>query len=146
MGVAAGGSRRLMMAARPSRTLFTRSQIMATKKTSKKAGPAKAAAKKAPVKNTSAEKATTAKAKKPRSKSNGKLSAIDAAAKVLGETNEPMSTKQMIEAMAEKDYWKSPGGATPHATLYSAILREINAKGTDARFKKTERGKFTLTK
>jgi hypothetical protein len=117
---------------------------MATKKTAKKAATAKAAAKKAATRNTPAEKATTAKAKKARAKSNGKLSAIDAAAKVLGENKEPMSTKQMIEAMAEKGYWKSPGGATPHATLYSAILREINAKGNDARFKKTERGKFTL--
>jgi hypothetical protein len=51
----------------------------------------------------------------------------------------------MIEAMATKGYWKSPGGQTPHATLYSAILREINTKGKDARFKKVERGKFELT-
>jgi len=29
-------------------------------------------------------------------------------------------------------------------TVYSAILREISAKGKDARFKKTERGKFAL--
>ena len=53
-----------------------------------------------------------------------------------------MSTKQMIEAMAAKNYWTSPGGATPHATLYSASLREINTKGKEARFVKTERGKF----
>ncbi len=33
---------------------------------------------------------------------------------------------------------------TPHATLYSAILREIGTKGKGARFKKTERGKFAL--
>ncbi len=30
------------------------------------------------------------------------------------------------------------------STLYSAILREIGTKGQDARFKKTERGKFAL--
>ena len=30
------------------------------------------------------------------------------------------------------------------ATLFSAILRELKAKGKDARFKKTERGKFTV--
>jgi hypothetical protein len=40
----------------------------------------------------------------------------------------------------------SPKGATPAATLYSAILREMNAKGKDARFVKTERGKFGLAK
>ena len=75
---------------------------------------------------------------------NKKLSAIDAAAKVLAESSEPLNTKQMIEAMAAKGYWSSPGGKTPHATLYSAILREITAKGNEARFKKTERGHFTI--
>lgn len=44
--------------------------------------------------------------------------------------------------MAAKKLWSSPGGKTPASTLYSAILREINAKWKDARFKKTERGKF----
>ena len=55
-----------------------------------------------------------------------------------------MNCQEMIKAMADKRYWTSPGGQTPHATLYSAILREINVKGKDARFKKTERGKFVL--
>ena len=52
----------------------------------------------------------------------------------------------MIKAMAEKGYWTSPGGKTPAATLYSAILRELQTKGKDARFKKTERGKFAVGK
>jgi hypothetical protein len=52
----------------------------------------------------------------------------------------------MIKAMAEKGYWTSPGGKTPAATLYSAILRELQTKGNDARFKKTERGKFAVGK
>ena len=71
-----------------------------------------------------------------------KMSALDAAAKVLGEKKQPMTTGELIEAMEAKGYWKSPGGRTPAATLYSAIVREINTKGKDARFKKTERGKF----
>jgi hypothetical protein len=71
-----------------------------------------------------------------------KLSALDAAAKVLAESGQPMNTREMIEALAAKKLWTSPGGKTPHATLYSAILREINEKGKDARFVKTERGKF----
>src|SRR5262245_20762629 len=83
-------------------------------------------------------------AKKAAAKSDGKMSCLDAAAKVLGESTEPLTTKEMIEKMAAKKYWTSPGGKTPAATLYSAILREINAKGKDARFKKTERGHFTL--
>jgi hypothetical protein len=77
-----------------------------------------------------------------RPRPTGKLSALDAAAKVLAEANEPLNAKQMIEAMATKGLWTSPGGATPWATLYSAILREIQVKGKEARFKKTDRGHF----
>jgi hypothetical protein len=73
-----------------------------------------------------------------------RLSALDAAAKVLGESAEPLNTKQMVDTMSAKGYWTSPGGKTPHATLYSAILREIATKGNEARFKKTERGHFTI--
>ena len=89
-----------------------------------------------------------AKAKKPKAAKEPKvkrLSAIDAAAQVLAEAKEPMNTRQMIEAMTVKGLWTSPGGKTPHATLYSAILREIAAKGNDARFTKTDRGQFTAT-
>ena len=71
-----------------------------------------------------------------------KLSAIDAAAQVLAAATEPLNAKQMIEAMAAQKLWTSPGGQTPHATLYSAILREIGAKGDAARFKKADRGLF----
>ena len=91
-------------------------------------------------------KAKAPKAAKPaKAKRDGKLSCIDAAAKVLAEKKEPMTTKAMIEAMAAKGYWSSPNGQTPAATLYSAILREINVKGKEARFKKTERGHFAAT-
>ena len=90
-----------------------------------------------------AEKAAKAtkprKAKEPKEK---KVSAIDAAAQVLSASKEPMNAKEMIEAMAVKKLWTSPGGKTPHATLFSAIIREIAAKGKEARFVKTERGKF----
>ncbi len=77
-------------------------------------------------------------AKKP----TKKLSALSAAAKVLAASKEPLNAKQMIEAMATKKLWTSPGGKTPHATLYSAIVREIKTKGKDSRFKKSGRGKF----
>lgn len=92
---------------------------------------------------TKASKAPKAKATKKR---DGKTSALDAAAQVLAESKEPMGTKSMIEQMAAKGLWTSPGGQTPHATLYSAILREINTKGADARFVKTDRGRFTIRK
>ena len=92
----------------------------------------------------------TAKAAKPKAepkeKKPKKMSALDAAAKVLQESGTPMTTGEMIEAMAKKGYWSSPGGQTPAATLYSAILREITVKGKESRFEKTERGKFARTK
>jgi hypothetical protein len=72
-----------------------------------------------------------------------KLSAIDAAAKVLADTGAAMNCQELIKVMAEKGLWTSPGGKTPSATLYSAILRELQTKGNEARFKKTERGKFS---
>ena len=55
-----------------------------------------------------------------------------------------MNAKEMIDAMAAKGYWTSPGGKTPHSTLYAAITREINLKGKESRFQKTERGKFAV--
>ena len=93
----------------------------------KEPAPAKASKKKANAKTKSGDK---------------KLSAIDAAATVLASANAPLNAKEMIDAMATKRLWTSPGGQPPHATLYSAILREITLKGKDARFTKTERGKF----
>jgi hypothetical protein len=57
-----------------------------------------------------------------------------------------MDCQSMIKTMAEKGYWTSPGGKTPAATLYSAILRAISTKGEHGRFTKTERGKFAISK
>ncbi len=75
-----------------------------------------------------------------------RVSAIDAAAQLLAASKEPLGCRELIEAMAANGLWTSPGGKTPHATLYSAILREINVKGKNARFKKTERGRFAVNK
>src|SRR5262245_62086385 len=89
-----------------------------------------------PTKAKKAPKAEKAKARK--------TSALDAAARVLAEAGKPMNCQEMIAAMAGKGYWTSPGGKTPAATLYSAILRELKTKKSEARFRKTERGKFEL--
>ena len=87
-----------------------------------------------------------AKGKQPQTKGHdSQLSCLNAAAKVLAEKGEPMNCKEMIEAMATKGYWTTPGGKTPHATLYSSIAREIRDKGKESRFKKSERGKFAST-
>src|SRR5204863_524780 len=74
-----------------------------------------------------------------------KLSALDAAARVLAENGGSMTTKELIEVMAAKKLWSSPNGKTPSATLYAAILRELTTKGKDSRFQKTEPGKFAAT-
>jgi len=97
-----------------------------------------------PSKTTKANARKTAAKKAPARKPDGQLSALDAAAKVLGGSKTPMTAKQLIEAMATKGYWRSPGGKTPQATLYAAIIREIAAKGKESRFQKTDRGLFTL--
>jgi len=76
-----------------------------------------------------------AKTKAPKAKAEPKpkkVSALDAAAKVLGEQGKPMNCQEMIEEMSRKKYWSSPNGATPGATLYAAIIREIKVKGKEA--------------
>jgi HB1, ASXL, restriction endonuclease HTH domain len=71
-----------------------------------------------------------------------KVSALDAAARVLAESGQPMNCQELIAAMAQRGYWSSPDGKTPQSTLYSAIIREIAVKGANSRFRKAERGKF----
>ena len=125
---------------------------MAAKQTTTKQAPAKQAAAKNTAggkdgaKTSAAQAATKKPAAKKAAKGEKKLSALNAAAKVLAEAKEPMTSKALIEAMSAKGYWSSPGGKTPHATLYAAMLREINTKGTESRFAKADRGLFTLPK
>jgi len=74
-----------------------------------------------------------------------RASGLDAAAQVLAEAGEPLNTKTMVERMLAKGLWQT-NGKTPAATIYAAILREINTKGSDARFRKVARGQFELAK
>jgi len=71
------------------------------------------------------------------------MSGLDAAAKVLEEAGEPLNCKTIVERAFEKGYWQSEG-KTPAGTIYAAILREIQKKADQARFRKAARGKFTL--
>jgi len=83
---------------------------------------------------------------KPRKKAerkDGTMSVLDAAAKVLADAGEPLNCKTIVERAVEKGYWKT-GGKTPSATVYAAILRDIQKKGDASRFAKTDRGRFTL--
>lgn len=79
----------------------------------------------------------------PQRKTAGKQpSALAAAATVLAEAEEPMNAKELIDAMAARGLWQSPGGKTPDRTLYAAITREIANCGSESRFKKVQRGRF----
>jgi DNA ligase D-like protein (predicted ligase) len=136
---------------------FLRRSIMAAKKknpktsipksgktpAATKSAPAPAAAKAAPV-PPAPEERTQAAAAVPASAADKPLSALDAAARILSETGQAMTCPELIAAMAAKGYWTSPAGKTPAATLYAALLREIKTKNEQARFRKTQRGKFGL--
>jgi HB1, ASXL, restriction endonuclease HTH domain len=76
--------------------------------------------------------------------SPAKLSALEAAARVLSESTQAMTCPELIAAMAARGYWTSPAGKTPQATLHAALTREIKSKKDRSRFRKTERGKFSL--
>jgi len=77
---------------------------------------------------------------KPRQKREG-LSGLDAAAQVLAKAKEPLNAKTIAQRAISLG-WKT-NGATPHATLYAAMIREIAVKGKDARFAKADKGLFT---
>ncbi|HUY93058.1 MAG TPA: hypothetical protein VMV10_30290 [Pirellulales bacterium] len=86
---------------------------MTAKKTTKKAPAAKTiklakgTAKKEPK---AAKPAAEKKPKTPKAPQAKKPSALDAAAKALGETGAPMNCQEMIQAMADKGYWSSGSG------------------------------------
>jgi len=105
---------------------------------SKKKSKTQQAPEKAP-KATKAAKASMPKANKPK-----RVGALSAAAEVLKKAGKPMRAPEMITAMAEQKLWTSPGGKTPVATLYAAIIREIRDKKGEARFKKIDRGQFAF--
>ncbi|MHC4983597.1 MAG: winged helix-turn-helix domain-containing protein [Planctomycetota bacterium] len=58
---------------------------------------------------------------------------------------DPLNTGEMVKRMLERGLWKT-NGKTPAATVYAAIICEIATKGDKARFRKVDRGKFTLAK
>src|SRR5688572_9436279 len=94
------------------------------------------------TKKTTTKKRATKPAKAAAAEPKPKqLSCLDAAAQVLKAKGEPMTCAAMVEAMTTKKLWTTDA-PTPAATLSSAILREVQKKGAEARFKKTGRGLF----
>ena len=96
-----------------------------------------------PPKGNATKAAGMPKPRKKTERADGTMSGLDAAAKVLADAGEPLGCKTIVERAIEKGYWKT-GGKTPAATVYAAILREIQKKGDAARFAKADRGMFTL--
>ena len=93
-----------------------------------------------------AKKSTKAgKPSKNRKPAAPRKSLAGAAVLVLAQAKEPMNAKAIVEA-AVAGGWYEPGkGLTPHATLYSSMLREARDDGDKARFRKVERGMWELT-
>ena len=72
-----------------------------------------------------------------------RLGLVDAAIQVMKAAGKPMNCKDIVKVILEKKLWETTG-KTPDATLYSSILRDIQKKGAEARFKKVDRGQFAL--
>ena len=83
------------------------------------------------------------KTKAPKEPKPERHSLLNLAAKVLAEAKGPMTCQEMVEKVLATGLWTTKG-RTPSATLYSAILRQIQTKGDAAAFRKTERGKFEI--
>ncbi len=81
--------------------------------------------------------AKVAKPAKPK-----RISGLTAAFMVLVDADKDLGVKKIVEIAGEKGWWKS-GAATPHATVYAAIIREVATKGDNSRFKRgKKRGTF----
>ena len=71
-----------------------------------------------------------------------RISGLTAAFMVLVDAGAEMAAKEIVTKAAEKGWWKSDA-ATPEATVYAAIIREIATKGKEARFARGKnRGTF----
>lgn len=133
--------------AKPATSPTTHARDLAAKPSPAAPKPTRAASTKE-VKPTSSLK-LPARAPTRTKPSSGKLSALDAAARVLQglpakEAATGISTPTLIERMAEARLWTSPGGKTPAATLYAAIVREIGKKDGPCRFRRVSPGHFAL--
>ncbi len=72
-----------------------------------------------------------------------KLSLLNAAVKVLEESDVPLNTKEIITKATESGLWTPNGAKTPEQSLYSALFREIKEKDTPRiRKSETRKGAF----
>ena len=71
------------------------------------------------------------------------MTALDAAWQILKDAKTALTCKEIIKRAEKRKYHRS-NGATPHYSLHTALLREIQNKGEKARFIKVGRGLFTV--
>jgi hypothetical protein len=96
-----------------------------------------------PQAETTGKAEPTARTRKERTPAGPRKSLANAAILVLAKAKEPMNAKAIVEAATTNGWYEPSTGKTPHATLYSAML--MDARKADARFRKAERGLWTLT-
>ncbi len=80
--------------------------------------------------------AKEAKATKPTKPK--RISGVTAAFMVLADAGKELGVKKIVEIAGEKGWWKSTA-ATPQATVYAAIIREIGTKADKSRFQRGKR-------
>jgi hypothetical protein len=78
----------------------------------------------------------------PKPQKSKKSSGLDIAAQILKASEQPMRCRDIVQRMIDDGLWQT-NGKTPPATIYAAMIREIQTKGEQSRFKKTDRGLFT---
>lgn len=129
--------------ARKKLTPAQRKEVQA-KARAKQTKASEAAPAPAPEASTAAKPAKKKTTKTTADARGKKMSLINAAIEVLGKAKEPMNCKEMVQAVFDDKLWAPGTGRTPHATLYSAILRDL--KSDTPRFEKVDRGQFQLAK
>ena len=73
-----------------------------------------------------------------------RLSLLNAAVIVLRETKADMNTRELIEAIVERQLWTPTECKTPEQTLYGSIFREIATKEHPRIVKSEIKGKFRI--
>ena len=73
-----------------------------------------------------------------------RLSLLNAAIIVLRETKSDMNTRELIEAIVERQLWTPTECKTPEQTLYGSIFREIATKEHPRIVKSEIKGKFRI--
>ena len=75
-----------------------------------------------------------------------RLSLLNAAVIVLKDAgpDHPMNTKEILEAILERQLWTQTECKTPEQTLYGSIFREINTKEHPRIVKSDVKGKFRI--